>query len=189
MIRTRAPEGTWPLCSVSGAVEWTQGPPGWLFEAPPWPAVILDWSWHLRQAFSDDEPFSGQPIDLSGGTAEDIIDEMRRQADLASEPAVYLAHNIPASWAAARRSAFLGSLVCDVGYTPDPIVLKPSALLNILDVPFTFGLRETTRTRVTELLADGVPWPTIAAEVGWEPETLRQYYSGPMSDNAHREPK
>lgn len=50
-------------------------------------------------------------------------------------------------------------------------------LLQALDgQPFTFGLTPKKHARVTELLAEGKPWEEIGRDVGWEPNTLREFY-------------
>lgn len=45
-------------------------------------------------------------------------------------------------------------------------------------VPITFGLSAEKRARVDLLLAEGkLSWEEIAMDVGWEPATLREWWS------------
>jgi DNA-binding NarL/FixJ family response regulator len=46
----------------------------------------------------------------------------------------------------------------------------------LANVPVTFGLSQKKRDLVAQLLSEGKPWDEIARTVGWEPNTLREYY-------------
>jgi hypothetical protein len=52
----------------------------------------------------------------------------------------------------------------------------PHYLTLIGDVPVTLGLSAKKRARVAALLAEGRTWPEIGRDVGWEPNTLREFY-------------
>lgn len=67
-------------------------------------------------------------------------------------------------------------------------------LLKEMDIPITFGLSVKKRNQTARGVADGVPWPYIAAYVGWQPGTLSEYYQqeahpvatlNPYSDLSH----
>jgi hypothetical protein len=49
-------------------------------------------------------------------------------------------------------------------------------LLRQMDVPVTFGLSVQKRNQAAKGAADGVPWPHVAAYVGWSPDALLREY-------------
>lgn len=46
----------------------------------------------------------------------------------------------------------------------------------LLNARVTFGLQPDDRQKVANLLAEGKEWKEIGKIIGWEPNTLRQYY-------------